>query len=70
VFFFIDCPTLSLPLKRVAEIFGKENLWQLINAAVSGEKNLKSQKDLVRVYKVNNLGASGHLLLQVSFKNV
>jgi len=49
----------------LAKIFATENVWQLINSAVSEGRNLTHEKDLVRLFQLDTMGADGAYVLQV-----
>lgn len=59
---FLDAPAIYIPLKTLAEIFATENMWQIINSAISGES---VKEDLVRLYELGKLGDNGRYVLQV-----
>lgn len=61
-FLLLEPPTMYIPLKTLAEMFATENIWQVINSAISG---LPMKEDLVRIHDMGRLGENGRYVLQV-----
>lgn len=64
LYFFAETPTvIYISLKSLATIFRTENVWQLINLAISG---VKIAQEEVQRYELANVAGSVLYMLKVS----